>query len=180
MNYLFNFLFFQPPNAQLTGQQQFLITSGETGNTQCKRFACVQKHWDKTCRSSKSSLIFRSMQLTLFRGLAFCSLLLPRLLGILLRQYNEHLKPYVVDAITDGYLQTLAFSQIKFPDPRWKIRWSLIINTKPVTLECSQLRPVPHFSPGLLCQPHELSVWMSWIGAFWWSTHFSCRQALEM
>lgn len=34
----------------------------------------------------------------------------------------QHLKPYMVDAITEAYLQMLAFSQIKFPDPRWKIR----------------------------------------------------------
>lgn len=27
---------------------------------------------------------------------------------------------------------------MKSPDPRWKIVWGIIINIKPVTLECSQ------------------------------------------
>lgn len=98
----------------------------------------------------------------------------------LLWWYSKHLKPHVTHGIKEPYLQMLTLSQMKFPDPRWKIQRSLIINIKPVTLEHSQSRPVPRCSPGLLCQHVKLSGWRSWKGAFWRSTCLSPRQALEM
>lgn len=157
-------------------------SGGQTGTTQSsesKSSALVQKHWDEKCRPSNSLWVFRYVQLTLFWGMAFSSPLC--LIAVhLLPWYSKHLKTHTIRGIKEPYLQMLSLSQMKFPDPRWKIGCSLIINIEPITLECSQSRPVPHCSSGLLCQHHKVPEWRSWTGGFWRSTCLSPRQALEM